>query len=58
VIKDPMRPESGYAILPQSIAFAVVEEVDQARVKEIASLLSKKAAGFGRPWKGPYARSG
>ena len=35
----------GYAILPQSIAFAAVGEVDQARVKEIASLLSKKAAG-------------
>ena len=39
----------GYAILPQSIASAAVGEVDQARVKEIASLLSKKAAGFGTP---------
>jgi hypothetical protein len=39
----------GYAILPHSIAFAAVGEVDQAREKEIASLLSKKPAGFGTP---------
>jgi hypothetical protein len=39
----------GYAILPQSIAFAAVGEVDQARVKEITSFLSKKPAGFGLP---------
>ena len=39
----------GYAILLQSIAFAAVGEIDQARVKEIASLLSKKPAGFGTP---------
>ncbi|MHC4640674.1 MAG: heparinase II/III family protein [Planctomycetota bacterium] len=39
----------GYAILPHSIAFAAVGEVDQARIKEIASLLSEKPAGFGTP---------
>ncbi|MDH4240039.1 MAG: heparinase II/III-family protein [Phycisphaerae bacterium] len=39
----------GFAILPHSIAFAAVGEVDHTRVKEIASLLSKKPAGFGTP---------
>ena len=39
----------GYAILPHSIAFAAVGEVDHAHVKEIASLLSEKPVGFGLP---------
>jgi hypothetical protein len=39
----------GFAILPHSIASAAVGEVDQARVKEIASFLSKKPVGFGLP---------
>jgi len=39
----------GFAILPHSIAFAAVGEVDQARIKDIAMLLSEKPAGFGTP---------
>jgi hypothetical protein len=38
----------GFSVMPQSIALAAVGEVDQTRVKKIASLLSEKPAGFGR----------
>jgi hypothetical protein len=37
----------GYAILPQSIAFAAVGEVDQTRIKDITDMLAEKPAGFG-----------
>jgi len=38
-----------YKILPESIALAAKEELDQGRIKEIAEMLEEKPAGFGRP---------
>jgi hypothetical protein len=39
----------GCMTLAQNVVWAEAEEIDQVRVKEIASLLSEKPAGFGSP---------
>ena len=39
----------GNIILPQSIALAAVEKIDQNRIKDITEMLPRKPAGFGLP---------
>jgi hypothetical protein len=40
---------SGNIILPQNVALAAVEGIDQNRVETIAAMLAEKPAGFGSP---------
>ena len=39
----------GSVTILQGTALAVVEDIDENRIKEISPLLSEKPAGFGRP---------